>query len=125
MNNTCHEDVLILIVDDEMLLRELVADIFMNEGFRVVQADSAMAALKLLETYDDIRLVFSDIQMPGKPDGLGLMEIVQHRWPHILMIVTSGRLRPKAEDLPRDIRFIQKPFDYNEMLRTVDDLLSL
>jgi DNA-binding NtrC family response regulator len=125
MNSAHREDILILIVDDEALLRELIADIFMDEGFRVVQADSAMGALKLLEIHDDIRLVFSDIQMPGKPDGLGLIEIVRQRWPHILLIVTSGRMRPKSEDLPRDTRFIQKPFDQSEMLRTVGDLLNL
>ncbi len=125
MDSIQHEDTLILIVDDELLLRELIADIFTDEGFRVVLADSAADALKLLETYDDIRLVFSDIQMPGKPDGLGLMEIIRQRWPHILMILASGRMRPQADDLPHDIRFVQKPFDYGEVLRTVDDLLNL
>jgi DNA-binding NtrC family response regulator len=124
MNSSRHEDILILIVDDEILLRELVADILMDEGFRVAQAENAKDALHLLETHDDIRLVFSDIQMPGQPDGLGLMQIVHQRWPHIFLIMTSGRLHPNLDDLPNDTRFIQKPFDQIEMLRTVDDLLN-
>jgi DNA-binding NtrC family response regulator len=124
MNKLQHQDILILVVDDDQLVRQLVAEIFTDEGFRVIQAARATEALTLLETRRNIRLLFTDIQMPGKPDGLGLLEIVHTRWPHILLMVASGRLQPKSEDLPDEARFISKPFNPAEMLDQVNDLFS-
>jgi CheY-like chemotaxis protein len=62
----------ILVVEDDALLRMCAADMLEENGFGVVEAENADAALKLLETRDDVRLLFTDIQMPGSCDGMDL-----------------------------------------------------
>jgi two-component system, response regulator PdtaR len=59
------------------------AGLLEHNGFRVVEAANADAALKLLETRDDVRLLFTDIQMPGSCDGMDLARQVHARWPNI------------------------------------------
>jgi two-component system, response regulator PdtaR len=73
----------ILVVEDEALLRMYAADLLEENGFGVVEAENADAALKLLETRDDVRLLFTDIQMAGSGDGMDLARQVHARWPNI------------------------------------------
>jgi CheY-like chemotaxis protein len=114
----------ILVVDDDPLLRELLADILVAEGFVVIEADSAKQALRQLEAFPDVRLLLTDIQMPGELDGLELVRIVRRRWPGVASIVTSGRILPRREEMPAQVRFISKPWRTNEMLRQVNELLT-
>jgi len=113
-----------LVVDDDELLRFYAADILHEKGFAVLEAADADAALKLLETHQDVRLLFTDIQMPGQWDGLELTRLVHERWPKVLLIMASGRPGPKATEIPDDGRFIRKPYRDNELTEEVDDLLS-
>jgi two-component system, response regulator PdtaR len=124
MNKPLHRNPVILVVDDEDLLRQMVAEALASEGFVVLEAANAMEALGQLELRHDVQLLFTDIQMPGNLDGLGLVELVHERWPHVLLIVTSGQVRPGFDALPYDARFVPKPFNESEMLRQVNDLLS-
>jgi len=125
MNKTPQiENPVVLVVDDEALLRLLVVESLANEGFTVLEAANASEALKQLELHHDVQLLFTDIQMPGNLDGLDLVELVHRRWPHVLLIVTSGQVRPSFGKLPDDARFVPKPFNESEMLRQVNDLLS-
>src|ERR1700683_5360591 len=81
----------ILIVEDEALVRLYAVDTVTAAGFDVVEAASADEAIRILESRSDIRVVFTDIQMPGLMDGLKLAQAVRDRWPPIKIIVTSGR----------------------------------
>jgi len=100
----------ILIVEDEPLVRHIVAADFEDEGFLVYQAESSDDALDLLKERSDIQILFTDIRIPGKFDGVGLLEQVFQRWPHLLLMATSGHFRPDREALPGQAHFIAKPF---------------
>ena len=80
-------------------------------GFEVIEAANADEAIAILESRRDIRVVFTDIHMPGSMDGLRLAHAVRDRWPPIEIIVTSGRERVGACDLPAGGRFFAKPYD--------------
>ena len=92
---------MILVVDDDALLRMHAAGLLEDNGFGVVEAENADAALKLLETRDDVRMLFTDIQMPGSCDGMDLARQVHARWPSILLVITSGHIKPAEAENPR------------------------
>lgn len=84
----------VLVVEDEPILRMLAVDVVEEAGFEAIDAPDADAAMSLLESRADIRLVFTDIDMPGSMNGLGLAARIHDRWPLIALIVTSGKVRP-------------------------------
>jgi CheY-like chemotaxis protein len=113
----------ILVVEDDALLRLYATNLLEDHGFRVVEAENADAALKLLETRDDVRLLFTDIQMPGSCDGMDLARQVYARWPSILLVITSGQVKPAQEEIPDHGHFIGKPYQANDLLSEVNDVL--
>jgi two-component system, response regulator PdtaR len=113
----------ILVVEDNELLRLHAAGLLEDHGFGVVEAENADAALKLLETRDDVRLLFTDIQMPGSCDGMDLARKVHARWPRILLVITSGHIKPAQTEIPDHGRFVGKPYRANELLGEVNDML--
>jgi CheY-like chemotaxis protein len=114
---------LILVVDDEELLRLHAADLLEEHGFRVIEARNAAAALKVLEARDDVRLLFTDIQMPGALDGMDLAREVHQRWPNVLLVITSGQKKPTEEEIPDHGRFVAKPYRAGELLDQVKDMI--
>ena len=99
------------------------AGLLEENGFGVVEAANADAALKLLETRDDVRLLFTDIQMPGSCDGMDLARQVHARWPRILLVITSGQIKPAEAEIPDHGRFVGKPYRATELLGEVNDML--
>jgi two-component system, response regulator PdtaR len=97
---------LILVVEDQEILRLYAADLLEEHGFRVVEAQNAAAALKELETRNDVRLLFTDIQMPGALDGMDLAREVHQRWPRVLLVITSGQKKPTEAEIPDHGRFV-------------------
>jgi CheY-like chemotaxis protein len=100
----------ILVVEDEFLLRMDAAEMVVAAGFAVVEAANADEAIEILETRSDIAVVFTDIQMPGTMDGLRLARAVRGRWPPIKIVATSGHLTVTETDLPEGGRFLPKPY---------------
>jgi CheY-like chemotaxis protein len=100
----------ILVVEDEFLLRMDAAEMVAAAGFAVVEAANADEAIEILETRSDIAVVFTDIQMPGTMDGLRLARAVRGRWPPIKIVATSGHLTVTETDLPEGGRFLPKPY---------------
>ena len=100
----------LLIVEDEFLLRMDAAALVGAAGFEVIEAANADEAIEILETRCDIMVVFTDIQMPGSMDGLKLARAVRGRWPPIKIIATSGHLNVGETDLPEGGRFLPKPY---------------
>jgi CheY-like chemotaxis protein len=101
----------VLIVEDEPLVRLGAAKFIADEGFEVIEAANADEAIRILEARKDVRIVFTDIHMPGSMDGLKLARAVRNRWPPIKIIVTSGRDPVTEQDLPEGSRFFAKPYD--------------
>lgn len=84
---------IVLIVEDEMLLRMRAVDMVEDAGFTSIEAVDADQAVAILESRSDIALLFTDIQMPGSMDGLRLAHAVHERWPPIKIILVSGQLK--------------------------------
>ncbi len=117
-----HQDA-VLVVEDEILIRLSIVDELMEHGFQVFEAGNADEAIASLEQHQDIRLVFTDIDMPGSMDGLRLAAFVRDRWPPIKIIVTSGRFLPNAHELPENAEFFTKPCDYAAVIAEMNRLL--
>src|ERR1700754_1203378 len=100
----------VLVVEDELLLRINAAEMVASAGFEVIEAANADEAIDILEARRDVTVVFTDIQMPGSMDGLKLARAVRGRWPPIKIIATSGRLNVGEVDLPEGGRFLAKPY---------------
>ena len=114
----------VLLVEDEPLVRMLAADILQEAGFEVTEAATAPEALNHLERSDDVRVVFTDVDMPGGMNGLELARIVHARWPHIALVVTSGVCRPSADQLPDHGVFVGKPYAPQAPVQAIRGLIQ-
>ena len=111
---------LVLIVEDEPLVRELAGAAITDAGFDVVEAANAQEALEILNDRQDIGVLCTDVNMPGPLDGLALARLVHERWPAIRLVVTSGR--PLSELVPDDGRFVAKPYTLDTLAQSVIDV---
>ena len=112
----------VLIVEDEFLLRMNAAEMIGDAGFDIVEAASADEAIAILEARPGIHVVFTDIQMPGSMDGLKLARFVKGRWPPIKIRATSGFVRVGENDLPEGSRFLTKPYRPAQIVATLREL---
>jgi len=115
---------IVLVVEDELVIRLAALAMVRIAGFEAVQAANADDAIRILEARDDIRVVFTDINMPGSMDGLKLAAAVRDRWPPIEFIVTSGQRTPAAGDLPERSLFIGKPYSNFQVVRALKELTA-
>ena len=106
----------LLVVEDEPLLRMLAVDVGEDAGFLVVAAANADDAVAILESRSDIRLVFTDIDMPGSLDGMKLAACIRDRWPPIHIILTSGHMKPSQDDMPAGSMFFAKPYRQDRVI---------
>ena len=114
----------ILIVEDEALLRMHAADIVEEAGFIPIEAANADEAVAILESRDDIALLFTDVNMPGSMDGLKLAHAVRNRWPPIKIVIVSGHLKVEEAELPQDSRFFGKPFETDRMIAELRSMIA-
>ena len=114
----------ILVVEDEFLLRMDAAVMIAAAGFAVVEAANADEAIEILETRSDIAVVFTDIQMPGTMDGLRLARAVRGRWPPIKIVTTSGHLTVTDTDLPEGGRFLPNPYSEHEVTCVLREVMA-
>jgi CheY-like chemotaxis protein len=120
-----HSDIpaVVLVVEDEMLLRMRAVDMVEDAGFTSVQAVDADEAVAILESRSDIALMFTDIQMPGTMDGLKLAHMVHKRWPPIRIILVSGQLNLETIDMPPGSCFFAKPLEAEVMMRQMRNMI--
>lgn len=109
MNNTAPYA---LVADDDALIRMDACDILSDAGFRCYEAATAEKALEILKEFGpDIRLLFSDVQMPpGTLTGFDLAWQCARKWPDIGILIASGGMTPGPGDMPPNGTFITKPF---------------
>jgi two-component system, response regulator PdtaR len=112
----------VLIVEDEFLIRMDAVDMVKSAGFEVVEAESADEAIIILEDRPDITVVFTDVQMPGSMDGLKLAAAIRGRWPPIKIVATSGLRDIGEDDLPAGSRFLPKPYSPVQIVGTLREL---
>jgi CheY-like chemotaxis protein len=110
---------LVLVVEDEPLLRLMAVDLVEEAGFEAIEATNADEAVRILETRTDIRIVFTDIDMPGSMDGMMLAAAVRDRWPPIEIVIVSGYRRQNDIELPHRSVFFSKPYDPSVVTATL------
>ena len=114
----------ILIVEDEALVRLSAVGMLEDAGFRMIEAVNSDEALELLAADSDVQLLFTDVNMPGTIDGLALARQVHDRWPHIGIMVASAKQVRQPEELPAGSRFEQKPYSSASVVGHARELTS-
>jgi CheY-like chemotaxis protein len=119
---TSRSAVCVLVVEDEFFSRLHAVDLVNNAGYTAIEASNADAAIAILEARKDIRIVLTDINMPGSMDGLKLAHAIRKRWPPIELILTSGH-HFTDDDMPERGRFFPKPIAIKRSFRRYSILL--
>ncbi len=114
----------ILVVEDEPLIRLGLASTIEDAGYEVIEAANADQAIAALERAADVRLVLTDVDMPGSMDGIRLAQYVSKRWPPIRLVVISGKVGVTPGQLPEGARFISKPYQEPALLRMVETMVG-
>lgn len=112
----------ILVVEDQALLRFLAADMLEDAGYNPVLAATADEAMDILLKGETVDLVFSDVNMPGRINGIDLAETVVQRWPDIGVILTSGAFLKEQRSLPEKATFLPKPYEWEDVYRVLKQL---
>jgi CheY-like chemotaxis protein len=112
----------VLIVEDETLIRIHAVDMVRFAGFDVLEAQNADEAISILEDRPDITVVFTDVQMPGSMDGMKLAAAIRGRWPPIKIMATSGRARLDEDDFPPGSRLLHKPYSADQIVGALREL---
>ena len=100
----------VLVVDDEPLIRLYAVDVLTDAGFEALEAADAEEALALLAENMAITVLFTDINMPGRLNGLELARKVHDLRPDVQLIITSGKERPDRGAIPDNGTFLPKPY---------------
>lgn len=114
----------VLVVEDEPLLRMAAVDMIEEAGFDVVEAADATEAVEILERRLDIRIVFSDIDMPRGMDGMKLAALIRERWPPIQIILTSGYATVDTVQMPPNSVFFSKPYVEEKVVETLHGMAA-
>jgi DNA-binding NtrC family response regulator len=118
-----HPICVVILVEDEALIRIAAAYALEDADFAVIEAGSADEAVKILEREaEHIHVVFTDVHMPGGMTGIDLAHHVRRHWPRIGLLATSGRSRLRSDELPAGSHFIAKPYDLDEAVNHVREL---
>lgn len=111
----------VLVVEDEMLVRELAVEDFIDAGFDVIAAADAAEAYAEMEADPDFALVFTDIRMPGPYDGLQLGQRIRTTWPAVPVVYATGysEITPNLSECERLLR---KPYRSTDLARVLTEL---
>jgi CheY-like chemotaxis protein len=121
MTSTTSRPKVVLVVEDETLIRMAVAESLRDAGYRVLEAASAEEAISLLGAYVDVAVLFTDIQMPGPLNGAALTRLARRHHPDVTVIATSGAPPPPGMDVDN---FMPKPYPPGDVAQRVSELLK-
>jgi CheY-like chemotaxis protein len=113
---------IVLVVEDNSLVRVVVASFLESAGFVVIQAADGAAALVILASGAEFHVLFTDVQMPGPIDGVGVAMLVREQRPGMPILVTSGHGTPDV--LPTGGRFVSKPYDNRKVVTLLSELVA-
>ncbi|MFC1455729.1 response regulator [Microvirga arabica] len=115
----------ILVVEDEPLVRIFIADFMDEAGFKVLEAVDADEALTILKARPDVQAIISDVEMPrGSMNGFALARAVREQWPGIGIVMTSGRERPGPDELPDEVVFLAKPYLPDTVIQVIRQMAT-
>lgn len=112
----------VLIVEDEVLVRMLLAEQLRQAGYSVIEAANAHEAVEVLRHSSDVKLVVSDIRMPGSMDGVELARLVKSEFPDIKIMLASGHL--SAIDWVTHDGYFRKPYEFEKIIAHVRMLID-
>jgi CheY-like chemotaxis protein len=112
----------VLVVEDEALIRMVTVDTLEDAGFNTIEAANADEAIAIVCDRHDIDVLFTDVNMPGKLDGMDLMRLVTENRPDISVILASGMERPAKSSLPPRTLFFEKPYSYRQIITAINTL---
>jgi two-component system, response regulator PdtaR len=115
---------IVLVVEDEPIIRMGALDFVSAAGFEALEASSADEAIRILEARSDIHLVFTDVGMPGTMDGVKLAHYIAGRWPPVKLVVASGNLIDEQSQLPAGAKFFPKPYQDSVIVEALIQMLS-
>jgi two-component system, response regulator PdtaR len=114
----------VLVVEDEPLVRMMAADELEEAGFHVLEAANADVALAVLEARsDEVHVLFTDVDMPGSMDGMALAEQVHQRWPHTWLLISSGYARLHPGEIPDHGHFVPKPYRSDTLVQHIAEMM--
>ena len=113
----------ILLIEDEVLIRMMLADELRGRGFNVVEAQNADEALTLLQSRVPVGLVLTDVQLPGSMDGIGLARLLRATRPELKVVIASGNISCVPDG---DIAhaFFRKPYAPDDIVKCIEILLA-
>src|SRR5687768_11976054 len=111
----------ILVVEDEPLVRALMVDALEDEDFVVVEAPTGDEALRVLQARSDIAVVLTDVDMPGEVDGF---QLAREMYPQVVVIVVSGGIRSGFSGTAPDARFVSKPYTPRFIIHMIREMTS-
>jgi CheY-like chemotaxis protein len=116
---------IVLVVEDEPLIRAYLVDAFEDAGFAVLDAADGDCAVRMLEqSAHRVCALFSDINLPGSMNGVLLAKHARRHWPWIAVVLASGRPKPEDLAMPANARFFQKPYAINSVVEHVLELTA-
>ena len=124
MTQPDQQKLVVLVVEDEPVVMLDAMQALEDAGFEVVDAYDSEHALVRLEERPDIAALFTDVNMPGRYDGVTLAHMVHARRPDVLLLITSGAVKVPGEEIPNDGRFIPKPYDGRKVAHLIHELLD-
>ncbi len=115
---------IVLVVEDQVLIRMTAADLFEDAGFEVIEAANSREALAALALRSDIAVLFADVDLPGGINGYKLAQSARLTHPRLVVMMVSGRQWPDADDLPSGGRFVAKPYNAPAMVASVRQMIA-
>jgi CheY-like chemotaxis protein len=124
MNEPLAPGPVVLVVEDEPLVRMVAVDILEEAGFQVLEASTADYAITVLDKREDITVVFTDVDMPGRLNGFQLARLIEDHHHRVRVIIGSGKCRPGPDDVAPGTMFLQKPYALDRLVREVRRLAA-
>lgn len=113
----------VLLVEDDVLVRFALVEALAEVGVVAIEAGNSIEALNALSETEDIRVVVTDIDMPGSVNGLGLARLLVERRPYVRIVIISGQPLPKNIKFSDGIAFMLKPFSFEQLSDVVREFL--
>ncbi len=120
------EQRLVLVVEDELLIREFVCELLDLEGYASVAVENADLALaELIKDAERFDLLLTDIRMPGSMDGVELANKTHDSWPQLPILVMSGHETRESSGVGQEVIFLRKPWTFGQMIDSVEEALRV
>ena len=115
----------VLVAEDEVLVRMMTVDVLEEAGCAVLEAANAQAALSVLHARSDVQVLVTDVEMPPGPlTGIDLARLTRERFPHMGVVIVSGKVRPSPDEIPPGARFISKPYCATKLTGVVQEVMT-